>query len=353
MSQAQGQFTIIDYNDALTLTGFIGTNKPKTQMYNPDTDTYSPSWSDSPYMVLTPSLYVLGSNNDVITSTAVQNVKWYDGNDTTAITNGGNYSLSGAKSQVLTIKANVLADLPGKDYVCVISYLDASTNLTLTYKMQISLSRVINGSGIADLVVTTPNGNVFKNAEVASLIAQADLWRGSTIDTDGVTYKWAIMDSSITNSSEGYDADFGTGWKKLNNTEGSYTGCNTNTLTVYASVVYSYAVAKCIAIDADGVKYQDTASFIDISDPLQVVITSTGGDIFKNGEGTSTLTAHVYRGSNEIDTAGNGTYTWTKYNKNSEVDTSWGTSGHKTGKTLSVGTDDVDVKATFLCSVEI
>ena len=37
MSRAQGQFTIIDYNDALTLTGYIGSNHPKTQMYNPAT----------------------------------------------------------------------------------------------------------------------------------------------------------------------------------------------------------------------------------------------------------------------------------------------------------------------------
>ena len=34
MSKAQGQFTIIDYNDALTLTGYIGSNLAKTQMYN-------------------------------------------------------------------------------------------------------------------------------------------------------------------------------------------------------------------------------------------------------------------------------------------------------------------------------
>ena len=33
MSKAQGQFTIIDYNDALTLTGYIGSNLAKTQMY--------------------------------------------------------------------------------------------------------------------------------------------------------------------------------------------------------------------------------------------------------------------------------------------------------------------------------
>ena len=30
MSKAQGQFTIIDYNDALTLTGYIGSSHTKT-----------------------------------------------------------------------------------------------------------------------------------------------------------------------------------------------------------------------------------------------------------------------------------------------------------------------------------
>ena len=55
MSKAQGQFTIIDYNDALTLTGYIGSNLAKSQMFNPDNATYSPDWS-STNLVLTPSL---------------------------------------------------------------------------------------------------------------------------------------------------------------------------------------------------------------------------------------------------------------------------------------------------------
>ena len=70
MSKAQGQFTIIDYNDALTLTGYIGSNHPKTQMFNPDNSTYNPDWSKN-NLVLTPSLYVIGTTTDQITSSAV------------------------------------------------------------------------------------------------------------------------------------------------------------------------------------------------------------------------------------------------------------------------------------------
>ena len=200
MSKAQGQFTIIDYNDALTLTGYIGSNLAKTQMYNPDNGSYTPDWKTK-NLVLTPSLYVIGTTADQIATANVTSVKWYVGDSNTAITAGTNYALSGAKSHILTVKANVMAELPGIDYRCVITYKDESTGLSLTHPLTISFSRVVNGSGIVDLLVTTPDGNVFKNEEVASLTAKAELWRGSTVDTPKVSYKWAVMDASVTATS--------------------------------------------------------------------------------------------------------------------------------------------------------
>ena len=93
------------------------------------------------------------------------------------------------------------------------------------------------------------------------------------------------------------------------------------------------------------------ATFIDNSDPLQIIVTSTGGDVFKNGQGTTVLTAVCYQAGSEGDAAGN--YTWTKDNKDGVVDTSWGTNGSKTGKTLSVSSADVDTKATFMVVVSL
>lgn len=104
MSKAQGQFTIIDYNDALTLTGYIGSNLAKTQMYNPDNGSYTPDWKTK-NLVLTPSLYVIGTTADQIATANVTSVKWYVGDSNTAITAGTNYALSGAKSHILTVKA--------------------------------------------------------------------------------------------------------------------------------------------------------------------------------------------------------------------------------------------------------
>jgi hypothetical protein len=114
-----------------------------------------------------------------------------------------------------------------------------------------------------------------------------------------------------------------------------------------------------VATDSDSTSstynstFADVATFIDNSDPIQIVITSTGGDVFKNGQGSTVLTAVVYQAGAEIDADGKGTYTWTKYNKDGAVDTSWGTSGSKTGKTLSVSNTDVDTKATFMCVVTL
>ena len=357
MSRAQGQFTIIDYNDALTLTGYIGSNHPKTQMNNPDNSSFTPDWS-STNLVLTPSLYVIGTTTDQITSDNVILVQWFQGSSSTPIATGGDYVLSGTKSHILTVKANIMAGLPGVDFKCQITYRDPSTGLELIHPLTISFSRVVNGSGIVDLLVTTPKGNVFKNNEVTSLTAKAELWRGSTVDTTNVTYKWAMMDASVTSSSStGYDADFGVGWRKLTNTSNKYSGCTTNTLTLYAAAVDSYAVIKCCVKDTDSAsptynsKFYDVATFIDNADPIQVVVTSTGGDIFKNGVGTTVLTAVVYQAGAEIDASGTGTYTWTKYDKDGVIDTNWGTNGSKTGKTLSVSTSDVDTKATFMVVV--
>lgn len=344
MAIAQGQFTIIDYNDALTLTGFINSNLSKTQMYNPDNGSYAPDWSTN-NLVLTPSLFLAGSGNDIVASTEVQTVKWYEGTSTTAITTGGDYTLSGTKSHILTVKGNVMAGLPGKDYRCVISYRDSTTGLTLSYTTSISFSRVVNGSGIVSLDVTTPKGNIFKNGDVTSLTAKAELWRGSVVDSSSVTYQWYVQDPDATS-----------GWTPLTNTENKYSGVTSDTLIIYNEAVNSYATFKCEVKDTDTTSptynntFAGTASFVDMTDPISVVIESTGGSIFKNGVGSTTLTAKVYQAGEEIDTIGTiGTYKWSKYDKDGSLVTDFS----KTEKSFAVGSSDVDVKATFLCEVTI
>ena len=335
MATAQGQFTIIDYNDAITLTGLISSNLSKSQMYNPDNGKYIPDWTVS-NLVLTPSLFKAGESDDLITDSRVQSVKWYEDNGTTAISANDTYALSGAKSQILTVKRNVLAELPGKDFRIVVTFKDPETELTIPFSTSISFNRVVNGSGIANLDVTTPQGNVFKNGEVASLTAKAELWIGNTVNNTNVTYQWYKMDPAQSD-----------GWLKLTNTTNKYTGVTTNTLTVYLEAVDSHATFKCIAKDADGGEFENVASFVDMNDPVYVEIFSSGGSFFKNGVGETNLTAKVYRAGAEIDAGGAGSYSWAKYDKNGDLVPTWS----QTGKTIRIGSGDVDVKSTYVVTV--
>mgnify|MGYP000406147784 CR=1 FL=1 len=352
MAIATGQFTIIDYNDALSLSGYINSNRQKTQMYNPDNASYTPDWVTS-NLILTPSLFILGNAADIIATTAVQSVTWYNvaSGVETVITVGATYALSGTKSHILTVKTNVMAALPGVDFMAKIVYRDPTTLLDLTVKIPISFSRVVNGSGITAAIAWAPNGNVFKNGSTISLIAECDLWRGSVVDTSSVEYQWYQFDTAQTT-----DVGGGINWRKLTNVASVTAGVTTRQLAVYEAAVPTYAVFKCLIKDIDAASntynsyFSDNVTFEDKSDPIQVTITSTGGDVFKNGVGSTTLAAKVYQAGAEIDSAGTKyTYKWFKLDSSGTLDANFGGAGinFKTGKTLAVGDADVSVKATF------
>ena len=354
-----GQITIIDYNDALSLTSYISSNKTKTQMFNPDNGSYNPDWSSSS-LVLTPSLFKLGTSTDIISTAAVTSITWWDvtaGTETAIVTNATlGYSVAASKPNALTINKNVLAGLAGKDFMCKIIYHDASTNLDLTVKTDITFSRVVNGSGIADAVAWLPDGNVFKNGTVTSLRAQCDMWRGSVIDTTLVTYQWYQQDPA-----QSTDVGGGVGWKKCVETANVTTGVTSNIMTIFPSAVATYEVFKCVITDTDSAsttynsKFVDTVTIADQSDPIQCTVVSSGGEVFKNGSGSSTLTAKLFQAGAEIDAAGTKyTYKWYKYNNSGTLVTDWGGVGvnYKTGKTLPIGGADVDIKATFNVEVE-
>lgn len=362
-TMATGQITITDISDAISVTSFISSSQPKTQIYNPDNGTFTPSWTDvATPMVLTPSLFVSGQAGDIMGSANVQSVTWYDAAaPTVPLAEGTTYGIPTSGIKTLKIKTNVLAgSLSSKDYVCVIVYRDPSTGLDVTVTTSISLSKVVNGGGIADAIATTPNGNLFKNANAAALTAVCNLYRGSTIDSTLVSYQWYRQESAVTTDEGG-----GIGWRKLTATINyGITGYTSNTITIPASAVLNVEAFKCIITDTDTAsptknqKFFDVVSFADQTDPYQVTIESTGGTIFKVGSAnnSSTLRARIFQSGREID--GDGTsgyiYRWYKYDKAGNLDANFGGTGisFKTGKTLSIGDADVDSKATFKCEVD-
>ncbi|API92723.1 MULTISPECIES: phage tail spike protein [unclassified Virgibacillus] len=81
---------------------------------------------------------------------------------------------------------------------------------------------------------------------------------------------------------------------------------------------------------------------------LSVNVVSSAGTVFKNGIGSTELTAVVYNQGNETDASGETyEYTWTKYDKHGNFDADWTASGKK----ITVQASDIDEKAMYACEV--
>ena len=344
-----GQITIVDYNDAVSLSGYIGANQALTQVYNPDNATYTPNYPTA-NLILTPSLFTsLTGGTDVIATTAVKSIKWFDAG--TEVTNGATYTypvFTSGQNRLLTVKLNIMAGaVMAKTFLCEIVYTDAVTASDLTYKTSITINRINNGGGVTIAQVTTPSGMVFKNGGGTSLTAKAELLRASGLDTTNNTYTWQKMITGV--------------WTTLitGNALGA-TGFATDTLTIPATAVVGLVMFRCNIVDNDSASptfnqtFTASCTIVDQTDPIQVNITSSAGDVLKNGVGSTTLTAKLFQAGAEIDVAGVAyPYKWYKANQTGTPDANFGGAGiaFKTGKTLAVGGADVDVKAIFTVEV--
>jgi hypothetical protein len=361
MAFAQGQFTIVDYNDAITLSGYLTSSESKTQRFLTDSASYLPNWADKK-PTITPTLYKAGSSDDILLSSInrIKSITWYANNveigendNYTFITKTGGYNGATLNYQ-LKIKNNILtSNDTGLEIRCDIVYNDSASELDITQPLSISYSLVRDGGGLVAIEVTTPDGEVFKNNTIQSLQIVSKLWRGSEVDTTDVQYKWAYNDNDVTTtSSTGYDATFGTGWHLIAN--GDNFTINGNTLTVKPGAVPSLLTIKCAIIDmaaSPNVSYIDGVTLVDRSDPIEVMIVSTGGNVFKNGSGTDiTLTAKVYQGGVEVS-ADTCDFLWSQYDKNGNQTTANTTIHNANTQSITVSANMIDSKSTFWCEV--
>ena len=89
---------------------------------------------------------------------------------------------------------------------------------------------------------------------------------------------------------------------------------------------------------------------IQVSLPITVQIDSSAGNIFKNKNISTILTATVYRGGVDI-TSEIDTFKWTKKDKNGNLDPLW--SRYTTSNIITINSDDVTGKAVFGCEVTV
>lgn len=87
--------------------------------------------------------------------------------------------------------------------------------------------------------------------------------------------------------------------------------------------------------------------------PINVVILSSNGYQFKNGNISSILKAVLYQNNKEIDSDGKlYSYVWSKIGIDGKPDVAWNLAHSFSSKQLNITADDIWQKATFNCMVE-
>lgn len=205
-------------------------------------------------------------------------------------------------------------------------------------------------------------------SNVLTLTNTIGMVRGSEIRLFGSTYRVAsvnsdtqiALQSELTNDvpigtnivNPYYDSDGGKGWALITNenTFGGISGYTTNEITIPEGAVVNYATFKCVIRDLDSksITYNDTvyatASFLDQQDPLQIFFDTPEGTIFKNNQGTITITAEVWRNGEELDLDDSRwIYDWIQYDQNGLVVPTF----NRINKIIMIVPDDIYQKSNF------
>ena len=84
----------------------------------------------------------------------------------------------------------------------------------------------------------------------------------------------------------------------------------------------------------------------------RLVITSSNGNIFKNGNINTVLTATVFSWDENItDTLDPNQFIWTRVSDDAESDAEWNAAHYGGSKSVEITGDDVDIRATFFCDL--
>lgn len=244
---SRGQITIVDLNDGKSINLYLGSNVATTQIFNKENSSYTPSWSASPFLVITPEIYVTGVGTNQVSRLKGTPV-WKINGSTTLSTFGA--TAATVSPYALTIKNN-MTSVNQLQVECEVTYVDPDTGAETKAKTSITYTKTINAGQLICAIAYAPEGTVFKNGASATLKAHCDMWRGSTIDNTNVTYKWYKLGSG--------------NWTEITSANaGGITGYTTNEITIPESAVLNFDSFKCTIKDTDAASgtYNTTVSDI-------------------------------------------------------------------------------------------
>jgi len=360
-----GQFTIVDNNDARTITAVLSTSGGTQQVFTKDesTLTFTPSFVTS-NLTLSPKLYISGLSESQVwgaltnkqfsltqggtalttasTSTAFVDNSYVAVSAPFTVTHSANGT---ATLSTLVVKANLLDTTASLVLFFEADYIDPVTNLTTHIITQVTLSTVKTGTNAVFITLRgQTNIEQATGATKNNICIAADLIRSSGIDTSGLTYRWydqtgAQINTAYPSVSTLYGFK-GTINPAVPTAAAAGADLNTNlpvgtagiswalgnTMTLSEAAVNQIGIYRVDITDADAKTYSQYFTIYDISDAYKVTINSSTGDKLQNGIGQTVLTPSVYYGAVLVSPLTSWAFTWRFYDRNGKrgafIDTS-------------------------------
>lgn len=205
---------------------------------------------------------------------------------------------------------------------------------------------------------TVPTGSW--STSIPSVSAGQYLWTKTVVNySDGKSTTAYSVSRSGTNGANGSDGADGTSIT-ITATEVTYQKSSSGTTpptgtwssSVPSTTAGQYLWTRTIVTYSDGTSTtsysvsRNGTNGANGADALNLIITSSNGDIFKNTAIATTLTAHVYKGGAEVTGSSLTALGTIKWYKNG------GTTAVATGQTLTITAGQVQNKATYTAQLE-
>ncbi|MPL66043.1 hypothetical protein SDC9_11711 [bioreactor metagenome] len=309
---ATGQITLYDHNDAAPITAFIAASKGLSQVYTKDesSTSYNPNYA-SAANVITAYVYVNGVN-------VVNNLA----NRKFGTTLGG--SDIGSNISTFNKATNIDPANPAYSIYFEGDYTDPVTGLVTHVNAMITLNCVKAGS---NAVYVQPRGQmVIENAPSGSKNTAeiaADLMRVGGVDDTGVTYRWFASPYAAADQLDANHA-LVTGSKiTFKNTAGGAasapadgTWADVKSIVIREDAINDIGLFMVQAKDSDGNIYQAYFQVYDVSDPYDVRVNASNGQVYQNGNGSKDLTFEVWYGGTKVSDISAYIFTAKLYDKN-------------------------------------
>lgn len=356
---ATSSIFISDIYDVRPISAFIKSNMALSQLYNPTDKTYKPDYKTDK-LVLTAVVLdpVTHNENPSGLSSVVWSYQYTNSFGTVTTTDTTqDWYVSGSKGEQLNIANDFDPDSDGATFTALVSYTDSEKNTTSTssISVKVDLRNLIKTSII--LNTYSPTGYNIVNSQPSSITVNGDLYINGSIDTTTKRKNdWFRQDTSVISTDNPlYDSRVGLGWAKILS---DYADATPNTSfdtdsTLNASMVIksddiinveSYRVIVTVTegehIDSPQSGFYTAYNF---DSALVSSIETPDGSVFKNGTGSKHLKGVIYNTVGEVDS--NGTlynYNWYVYKSDGTLDTTFGGSGKKTGKTIIIDSSEID-----------